>query len=59
VRLRNQTQTKFGEKYGPYLYRNTRNNILVSSWHKPSNKYLYSSCDIGMKTDSLIHYKNE
>jgi hypothetical protein len=58
IRLGNQT-TKFGEKYRPYLYRNIHNNILVSSWNKPTNKELYTSCDIGMNADALIYYKNE
>ena len=48
-----------GEKFGPYLYRNTRNNVLIASWEQPSNNELYSSYDIGMNTDALIYYKNE
>lgn len=59
VRLGKQTITKFGEKYGPYLYRNTRNNVLISSWDSPTNKELYTSSDIGMNADALIYYKNE
>jgi hypothetical protein len=51
--------TANGEKFGPYLYRNTRNNVLIASWEKPTNKELYSSCDIGMNADALIYYKNE
>ncbi len=60
TRLGKQIVSQSGEKYGPYLYRNNRNGVLVSSWDKPQiNKITYSSTDIGMNTDALIYYKNE
>lgn len=59
-RLGNQIVTSNGEKFGPYLYRNTCNNVLIASWEKPNNNnQLYTSYDIGMNTDALIYYKNE
>jgi hypothetical protein len=58
-RLGSAIVTSSGEKFGPYLYRNTRNNVLIASWEKPTNIELYSSCDIGMNADALIYYKNE
>lgn len=57
-RLGHQIVTINGEKYGPYLYRNMRNNVLVASWDKPTNKVFYTLSDIGMG-DFLIYYKNE
>ncbi|MFY7727975.1 MAG: hypothetical protein ACOVRN_00510 [Flavobacterium sp.] len=52
--------TSNGEKFGPYLYRNRRNRVLLSSWDKPvPNKLLYKASDIGWHTDALIYYKNE
>jgi hypothetical protein len=35
MRLGNKTITKSGERYGQYLYRNTKNGELISSWEKP------------------------
>ncbi len=58
-RLGNQIVTSRGEKFGPYLYRNIRNNVLISSWDKPTNKDVYTSSDVGMNADALIYYKNE
>lgn len=59
-RLGNQMVTASGEKFGPYLYRNNRNKVLISSWDMPTiDKTIYSSCDIGMNADALIYYKNE
>lgn len=58
-RLGNQIVTYNGEKFGPHLYRNVHNNVLISSWEKPNNNLLYTSYDIGMNTDALIYYKNE
>ncbi len=60
TRLGNQIVSQYGEKYGPYLYRNNRNGVLISSWDMPqANKTIYSSTDIGMNADALIYYKNE
>lgn len=58
-RLGNQFVTSNGQKFGPYLYRNMRNNVLIASWEKPSNKEVYTSYNIGMNADALIYYKNE
>lgn len=58
-RLGGNIVTSSGTQYGRYLYRNTRNNVLMASWEKPCNKQLYSSCDIGMNADALQYYKNE
>ena len=58
-RLGNQIVTSTGSKFGPYLYRNIRNNVLIASWNKPTNNELYTSFDIGMYADALIYYKNE
>lgn len=59
IRLGKKT-TQNGEKYGPYLYRDTINNMLISSWDKPSKdlNYLYRGADIGYNTDARIYYKN-
>jgi hypothetical protein len=57
-RLGHQIVTSNGDKFGPYLYRNTRNNVLIASWDKPTNKSTYTVSDIGMG-DYLIYYKNE
>ena len=60
VRLGNKTVTPYGEKYGPYLYRNIANNLLVSSWDKPTkeHEYLYKGEDIGYNRDAIYYYKN-
>ncbi len=55
----NKIVSSNGEKFGPYLYRNNRNGVLIASWDKPSNKKLYNSSDIGMNVDALRYYKNE
>ncbi len=57
-RLGHQIVTSRGEKFGPYLYRNMRNNVLMASWDKPTNKDVYTLSEIGMG-DNLIYYKNE
>lgn len=61
IRLGNKTTSQTGEIYGPYLYRDVINNILWSSWDKPTKEenYLYKGQDIGYNTDALIYYKNE
>jgi hypothetical protein len=58
-RLGSAIITSSGEQFGPYLYRNTRNNVIIASWEKPNNSEFYSSYDIGMNADALIYYKNE
>ncbi len=59
-RLGNKIVRQNGGNFGPYLYRNTRNNVLISSWEKPINKeLLYTSCEIGMNADAVHYYKNE
>lgn len=59
-RLGQQMVTKLGERFGPYLYRNTRTQVIIASWEKPNKSVdgLYSWCDIGMNADALIYYKN-
>jgi len=61
VRLGQKTTTLNGQKYGPYLYRDTTNGKLVASWDEPTKElnYLYKGQDIGYNTDALIYYKNE
>ena len=56
----NNTTTLNGEKFGPYLYRDTIDNTLLASWDKPTKElnYLYNGGDIGYNTDALIYYKN-
>ena len=52
--------TSSGERFGPFLYRNCRNRVLISSWDKPiDGKTTYTPSDIGMYSDALIYYKNE
>lgn len=60
IRRGNKTVSPYGEKYGPYLYRNIKTNQLIASWDKPTrnNEYLYSSADIGLLSDALLYYKN-
>lgn len=60
VRLGKKTITSYGEKYGPYLYRDTTDNRLLASWDKPTKElnYLYKGEDIGYNTDALYYYKN-
>jgi hypothetical protein len=61
IRLGNKNKTtQYGEKYGPYLYRDITNNTLLSSWDKPTNdvNYLYKGQDVGYNTDALRYYKN-
>ena len=60
TRLGHKTVTKYGEKYGPYLYRNIEDGKLLSSWDKPikEDNYLYKGEEIGVNTDALIYYKN-
>ncbi len=59
IRLGNKT-TPNGERYGPYLYRDTTNNTLLSSWDKPTKEvnYLYKGEEVGYNTDALTYYKN-
>lgn len=57
-RLGNQV-THSGQKYGPYLYRNLRSNVLMASWEAPNNKPIYTGYDIGTNTDAMIYYKNK
>jgi hypothetical protein len=59
-RLGNKTTTPNGDKYGPYLYRNTTDNTLLASWDKPTKEsnYMYKGEDIGYNTDALFYYKN-
>ena len=60
IRLGNKTTTLNGEKYGPYLYKDTVDNTLIASWVKPTQKlnYLYQGEDIGYNIDALMYYKN-
>lgn len=59
-RLGKQIVTSHGEKFGPFLYRNCRNGVLISSWDEPKNgKTIYEPSDIGMYSDALIYYKNQ
>ena len=60
IRLGKKTTTKNGQKFGPYLYRDIVNNILLASWNKPIKElnHLYKGEDIGYNTDALIYYKN-
>lgn len=60
IRLGRKTTTKYGCKYGPYLYRDIINNTLIASWDKPTKEpnYIYKGEDIGYNTDALIYYKN-
>jgi hypothetical protein len=60
IRLGNKTTAQYGQKYGPYLYRNIITNELLSSWEKPikGQNYLYKGEDIGYNTDALTYYKN-
>ncbi len=58
-RLGNNIVTKSNHPFGPYLYRNIRNNVLIASFDKPSGEGIYSSSDIGMFSDALIYYKND
>ena len=60
IRLGNKTTTQNGQKFGPYLYRDIVDNILLASWNKPIKElnYLYKGEDIGYNTDALIYYKN-
>lgn len=59
-RLGQQIVTASGERFGPYLYRNTRSRVLFASWNKPTKPEdgLYSACDIGLNADALVYYKN-
>ena len=58
-RIGNKIVSSCGEKYGPYLYRNIRNRVLIASWESPTkNKAYYSSSDID-PGDAMIYYKNE
>lgn len=61
TRLGNKNKTTtYGEKYGPYLYRDTIDNTLLASWDKPTKSLnsLYTGEDVGYNTDALIYYKN-
>ena len=61
-RLGNKIVTQNGTKFGPFLYRNTRNQVLVASYERPTSSnpsYLYTGCDIGLNADALTYYKNE
>lgn len=61
VRLGNKTVSESGAKYGPYLYKNIEENILIASWDPPTStnpNFLYKGEDIGYNTDALIYYKN-
>ena len=59
-RLGNKTTSPYGERYGPYLYRDIKNNTLLASWEKPTKEsnYLYAGEDIGCNADALPYYKN-
>jgi hypothetical protein len=47
-----------GERFGNYLYRNCRNNVLIASHCKPiANKQFHTEGDIGI-CDALLYYKN-
>ena len=61
VRLGKKTTTQNGERFGPYLYRDIIDNILIASWDKPTKglNYLYNGADIGYNTDALKYYKNK
>ncbi len=51
--------TDAGGRFGNYLYRNCRNNVLYASYDKPSiNKPIYTGGDIGIYSDALQYYKN-
>lgn len=50
--------TQSGDKYGPYLYRNLKSNVLMASWEAPTNKPIYTGYDIGTNADAMIYYKN-
>lgn len=41
IRLGNKKTTPYGEKYGPYLYRDITNNTLLESWDKPTKDANY------------------
>jgi hypothetical protein len=61
-RLGNKIVSQNGTKFGPFLYRNTRNQVLVASYERPTSlnkSFLYSGCDIGLNADALTYYKNE
>lgn len=55
-----KTTSAYGERYGPYLYRNVITNELLASWDIPTKEktYLYTGEDVGYNTDALIYYKN-
>lgn len=58
-RIGNNIVTEKGEKFGPYLYRNITNNVLIASWEKPLiSKITYKGFDIGTHIDALVYYKN-
>jgi hypothetical protein len=58
----NKIVSQNGTKFGPFLYRNTRNQVLVASYERPKSSNfttLYTGCDIGLNADALTYYKNE
>ena len=59
-RFGQQMVTASGERFGPYLYRNTRSQVLFASWDMPTKSAdgLYSAGDIGLNADALVYYKN-
>lgn len=58
-RVGNNVITEKGEVFGPYLYRNIMNNVLVASWEQPLiNQITYKGYDIGTHIDALVYYKN-
>jgi len=60
IRLGNKKTSLYGQKFGPYLYRDLTDNTLLASWDKPTKhlNYLYKCEDIGYNTDALQYYKN-
>ncbi len=58
IRMGNNIISSAGERFGHYLYRNCRNNVLIASHEKPvANKQFYTEGDIGI-CDALQYYKN-
>ncbi len=51
--------TSYGHPFGPFLYKNQRTGLIMSSFEAPNNnKYVYSFYDIGCNTDALAFYLN-
>jgi hypothetical protein len=53
-----KAQSSTYQNYGPYLYRNVKNKVLISSWEAPTGKNTYTGYEIGTNTDALVYYKN-